>query len=289
MKVTIVVPSYNQGLYIRRTMDSLVTQALDTEMEVIVQDGGSNDGTLQILDEYRHYPFIRIFVEEDSGQSDALNRGFRRATGAVLGWLNSDDTLMPEAIKSVKEVFSSNPGTDLVYGEALFIDEHDHVVGVYPTGKLNLDSMRHRCVVSQPSTFFSHECFKKHGLLRSDLHYCMDYEYWTRLLVKGANVKQAGKILSCTRIHQETKTNTGGQAFIKEIVAMQNELLGDASPIWDVYLKTRSKPLVKLNSKALRFILASMYQMFRSPSFLVSAGKSLAERKVAEYRSRKLQ
>lgn len=288
LKVSIVVPSFNQAKYIRRTLNSLVSEAGEVDLEVIVQDAGSTDGTHDILDEFRQHSFIKMFIEPDSGQTDALNKGFRRASGQILGWLNSDDILLDGSMKSVVNVFQENPGIDLVYGDALFIDENDKILEAYPTGELSLEVLRHRCVISQPSTFFTSESYKRYGALRDDLHYCMDYEYWTRLLVNGACVARLRETVSCTRIHGETKTSNGGIAFINEIVEMQEVLLGKASPVWRVYQKTRSAPLKNLSNKSLRFAIAATQQFLMTPAFIFSACGSVIERRMAVYRSRKL-
>ena len=272
LKVSIVVPSFNQAKYIRRTLNSLVSEAGEVDLEVIVQDAGSTDGTHDILDEFRQHSFIKMFIEPDSGQTDALNKGFRRASGQILGWLNSDDILLDGSMKSVVNVFQENPG----------------ILEAYPTGELSLEVLRHRCVISQPSTFFTSESYKRYGALRDDLHYCMDYEYWTRLLVNGACVARLRETVSCTRIHGETKTSNGGIAFINEIVEMQEGLLGKASPVWRVYQKTRSAPLKNLSNKSLRFAIAATQQFLMTPAFIFSACGSVLERKMAVYRSRKL-
>lgn len=288
LKVSIVVPSFNQGKYIRRTMNSLVSEASEVDLEIIVQDAGSSDETQEILDDFRQHSFVKIFIEPDSGQSDALNKGFHRASGEVLGWLNSDDILLAGSLQAVVSVFQLNPDIDLVYGDALFIDEKNNILEAYPTGELNLEVMRHRCVISQPSTFFTKESYRRHGPLRDDLHYCMDYEYWTRLLVNGASVSRLRKTVSCTRIHDATKTSNGGIFFINEILGMQEVLLGKASPVWEVYQKTRSLPLKNLSSKPLRFAIAAVQHFFKRPLFIFGAGRSMLERRIAVYRSRKL-
>ena len=283
-----MVPSFNQAKFIRRTLNSLVAEASAADLEVIVQDAGSSDGTHEILDDFRQYPFIHIYIETDTGQSNALNKGFCRASGDIFGWLNSDDVIARGSIQAVEAVFQENPGADLVYGDALFIDEDDKVLDAYPTGELTLDVLRHRCVISQPSTFFSSESYENFGPLRDDLHYCMDYEYWTRLLVNGANVIRLRKTISCTRIHGETKTSNGGIAFIEEIIGMQRALLGEASPVWQVYQKTRTPPLSDLSNKSLRFVIAATKQVWEGPSFICTAWQSVLERRFSEYHCRKI-
>ncbi|MCR9260193.1 MAG: glycosyltransferase [Pseudomonadaceae bacterium] len=287
-KVSIVVPSFNQGKYVRRTLNSLVSEAKQVDLEVIVQDAGSSDETHEILADFRQHSFVKICIEPDSGQSDALNKGFRKASGNILGWLNSDDVLIDGSMRSVIEGFHKNPDTDLVYGDALFIDENDKIIEAYPTGDLTSEVLRDRCVISQPSTFFTKKAYERYGPFRDDLHFCMDYEYWTRLLVNGASVLRLRETVSCTRIHDETKTSNGGLAFIDEIVRMQECLLGEASPVWQVYKKTRSAPLNHLSLKPLRFGIAAFQQVLKNPSFIVDACRSIKERRLAVYRSRKL-
>jgi glycosyltransferase involved in cell wall biosynthesis len=124
MLVTIVTPSYNQGRYIETTIQSVVTQS-HAEIEYIVVDGFSVDSTIEILRKYEAHPRVsKIIVERDKGQADAINRGFRMARGEIVGWINSDDCLVPDIVKRTVEAFETEPNLGITYGDIAYVD-HD--------------------------------------------------------------------------------------------------------------------------------------------------------------------
>ena len=130
MKVTIVTPSYNQGKFIKRTIDSVLSQGVD-DLEYIVMDGGSNDETVDILKSYGDKLIWKS--EKDKGQTDAVNKGIRASHGDIIGWLNSDDIYYPGAVKKVLEVFETRPEVNVVYGNAYHIAEDDSIIEEYYT------------------------------------------------------------------------------------------------------------------------------------------------------------
>ena len=269
-------------------MNSLVSQSADGLLEIIVQDAHSTDETHEVLRDFEGDPRIKIFVEKDRGQSHAINLGISKSNGEILGWLNSDDVLLPDATEKVVEAYRSNPNAGLVIGEAAFIDEQDRVLHAYPTGEPNLDVMMHRCVISQPSCFFSRSSVEQYGLVREDLNYCMDYELWLRLLVNGIEPIRLSELLSCTRIHDQTKTSTGGLAFVEEILRMQREKFGETSPVWEMYERARSGKLAAVPFKSIRFGLAAIATFQRNPKFMSVALASFKERREAERRAREI-
>ena len=286
MKFSIAVPSYNQGEFLERTLNSVLDESSSVSLEVIVQDANSTDESLQILSRYQGHPCLSVNIEDDGGQSEAINRAFNRSSGNVFGWLNSDDVLFPGALRAVERTFHDNPSVDIVYGQAAFIDKNDEIVAPYPTGDFCLDVMRHRCSVSQPSVFMKSSVFWGVGGLDEKLEFCMDYALWTALLANGANAVQIDQVLSATRLHERTKTHNGGLPFIKEIIEMQERRLKKPSSVWHMYETSRSIALEKLRSKTLRFLLAALVTSFRQPRFLLEAPKSLFERMRAKHKSR---
>ena len=121
MKISVITPSYNQGHYIRQTINSVLNQRGDFEVEHLVVDGQSTDDTLAVLRSYGHA--IRWLSEPDDGQADALNKGIALATGDVIGWLNSDDLYHPGCLDAVARVFAAEPRTQWLYGKVRIIDE----------------------------------------------------------------------------------------------------------------------------------------------------------------------
>jgi glycosyltransferase involved in cell wall biosynthesis len=280
MKLSIVVPSKNQGCYLESALESLVSQSDGDNLEVIVRDCLSDDETPAVLNRFAHQPCVTITSEQDQGQSDALMKGFAAATGDVFGWLNADDVLLPGAVDHVLATFASRP-MDVLFGEALFIDEDGNVVRRYPTAGPRLERLRDRCVLSQPSVLFSRDAYEAVGGINPERHYCMDYELWTRFAKRGVGFVRTDRVLSATRLHAETKTANGGLAFIEEICDMQMEILGKCSPVWQVYRESRLPSLRNVKGKALRFAIAGWRVLSRQPSALHKLMIALGERSCA--------
>jgi glycosyltransferase involved in cell wall biosynthesis len=184
MKLTVVTPSYNQAAFIERTIESVLAQRGDFELEYLVVDGGSGDGTLDIL---RRYEGRLAYVSEpDGGQCDALNKGFRIATGDVLSWLNSDDVYAPGALEAVARTFRQT-GTRWCFGECTIIDETDRpirgAISRYKSWVSRRYSRRRllaRNFIPQPAVFFHRDLLHEAGTLDESLRYAMDYDLWLR-------------------------------------------------------------------------------------------------------------
>jgi glycosyltransferase involved in cell wall biosynthesis len=224
--VSIVTPSYNQGRYLRRTIDSVLSQDYP-RVEYFVFDGGSTD---ESLDELRSYG-NRFYWQSarDRGQTDAINQGLGRSTGDILAYLNSDDVLLPGAITAVVEYFRSHPEWDLVYGSAYHIDEHDHVLGEYPTAPYDFARLLQSCCICQPAAFWRRRMAERVGPLDDSLHYAMDYEYWMRIDRVGGILAYVPDFLACSRLHAETKTLSARMQVYHEILDVSRRHAGDAS------------------------------------------------------------
>ena len=145
LSISIITPSLNQGKFIERTIQSVLQQNVNIPVEYIVVDGGSTDGTLDILQKYSEK--IKWISEPDRGQSDALNKGISMASGEIIGYLNSDDIYLPGTLQKVEDQFAMHPETNWVYGMAKMIDDNDedirNRVGVKCQGKLRLLGLSH--------------------------------------------------------------------------------------------------------------------------------------------------
>ncbi|MEI7995246.1 MAG: glycosyltransferase family 2 protein, partial [Methylococcaceae bacterium] len=176
MKVSIITPSYNQGQFIERTLQSLANQAVSGfEIEHVVFDGGSTDNTVEILKNF--CPAVSWVSKKDKGQAAAVNQGICATDGEIIGWLNSDDVYYPGAIARVVAYFKSNPEVDVVYGMADHIDLEDFAFEPYPTEPWNYERLQETCFISQPALFFRRRVVEQHGILDETLNFCMDYEY----------------------------------------------------------------------------------------------------------------
>lgn len=201
--ISIITPSYNQGQFIERTIQSVLSQNVPG-LEYVVVDGGSTDETLDIL--RRHEQQLRWTSEKDRGHSHAINKGICRTTGPIVGWLNSDDIYYPNALRTVLDYFEAQPEVEVVYGDANHIDEHDAFIEHYPTQDWDFRRLADICFISQPATFVRRSVFERHGLLDEALRYSMDYDLWLRLGVKGVRFAHLPRVLAATRLHADAFT-----------------------------------------------------------------------------------
>lgn len=221
--VSIVTPSYNQGRFIRRTIDSVLSQSyLNIEYQVV--DGGSTDETVEILRSYGER--LRWVSEPDQGQADAINKGLAQTSGEIRAYLNSDDTLAPGAIERVVHFFQEHPECDLVYGDADYIDADDKVTGRYKTAEYSLDKLAADCIICQPAAFWRRRMAERVGPFDAALHYVMDYDYWLRIAQAGGNIQFLPIKLAHSRLYAETKTLSGRAKIFKETFEVCRRHLG---------------------------------------------------------------
>jgi glycosyltransferase involved in cell wall biosynthesis len=208
-KISIVTPSYNQAHYIERTIKSVLDQRYPN-LEYIVMDGGSKDGTVKILKKYGDQ--IKWKSEKDSGQSEAINKGLRKATGEIVAFLNSDDTYVPGTLEKVAQYFQDNPEMKWVYGKCRIIDKNEKEIRRPITWYKNsllknysYNKLLSENFISQPATFWKREIHKEFGYFDENDHWCMDYEFWLRIGQKyPAGVINA--YLANFRYHTDSKS-----------------------------------------------------------------------------------
>jgi glycosyltransferase involved in cell wall biosynthesis len=229
MKFSVIIPSYNQGQFIQRTIDSVRSQD-GVDFEIAVFDGGSTDDTVAVLKSYGDA--LQFVSEADDGQTDAVNKGILATDGDVIAWINSDDIYYPGAFKSVARIFDERPEVDVIYGRGIHIDLKDEFIEDYPTAPWNMARMRNQCLFCQPATFFRRSVVEKFGLLDKSLSYCMDYEYWLRIAKGGANIYFLDRILAGSRLYAENKTLSARRKVHAEINDMQRNLFGDVPQRW---------------------------------------------------------
>jgi len=229
MKVSIVTPSYNQGQFIERTLQSVASQT-GAEIEHVVFDGGSMDNTVDVLKAF--VPPVRWVSQNDNGQTDAVNKGIRATDGEIIGWLNSDDIYYPGAIANVVAFFERNPEVDVVYGLADHIGLDDVAFEDYPTEPWNLERLKETCFICQPALFFRRRVVEQHGLLDESLHYCMDYAYWLRLGKAGVRFSLLPEKLAGSRLYADNKTLGSRVKVHAEINDMFSKLFGRVPDRW---------------------------------------------------------
>lgn len=214
--VSIVTPSFNQGPFIRETIQSVLTQNYPN-LEYWVIDGGSTDETIAILKEYETDSRFHWVSEKDRGQGDAINKGWLRCKGPILAWLNSDDTYRPGAILAQVQALQAQPEVGVVYGDTVYIDEQSQVVGRYHTRPFDKKRLLHVPLIGQPSAFFRRNCLEKSGFLDLRFQYALDYDLFLRLLPVTQFLYQPIEVATY-RIHQQTKTTLGFRPMTDETV-----------------------------------------------------------------------
>jgi glycosyltransferase involved in cell wall biosynthesis len=185
MKISLITPSFNQGRFIERTIKSVLDQSGDFELEYLVLDGGSTDNTLDILRRYEGR--LSWNSEPDKGQIDAVNKGFRRVTGDIVGWLNSDDVLCPAALARVAQAFARDPRLQWLHGRCEIIDERDRVIRSTISAYKDWCSRRYTYsrllkdnFISQMTVFWRRSLLDRVGVLDSGLPLAFDYDLWLR-------------------------------------------------------------------------------------------------------------
>jgi glycosyltransferase involved in cell wall biosynthesis len=205
LRISLVTSSYNQARFIARTIESVLAQDYP-DVEHIVVDGMSTDGTADVLAGFPHLTVIR---EPDRGQADAINKGFRAATGQIFGFLNSDDTLEPGALRSVADAIDPEAGRHIVMGRCRFIDDQDRFLGVehpsaFESHRRVLEIWKGHCV-PQPSTFWTREVWDACGPLHVDEPLMLDYDLFCRFSQRYV-FHRIDRVLANYRMHTQSKT-----------------------------------------------------------------------------------
>jgi glycosyltransferase involved in cell wall biosynthesis len=204
--VTVVTPSFEQAPFLERTLRSVLEQDYP-RLEYIVVDGGSRDGSLEILERYSDR-LTHWVSEPDLGQTDAINKGFGMARGEILAWLNSDDTYQPGAVSEAVAWLRAHPQVGMVYGQAYYIDEADRVVGRYPAGPTDHRGLRRGVTtIPQQASFFRTDLWRKVGPLDPTFYYAMDYDLWVRISALAPIAFQR-RVWANFRLHGASKSLT---------------------------------------------------------------------------------
>jgi glycosyltransferase involved in cell wall biosynthesis len=246
-KISVVTPSYNQAAFIEETINSVLNQGY-ANLEYIIIDGGSTDGSVEIIKKYQRN--LAYWVSEpDRGQSHAINKGLERATGDILAYLNSDDLYVPGALHTVADAYKKHPRAGLYYGHCRIIDK-DGVVTGRKTGAISSyaeildlwDVWWGGRNFVQPEVFWTRAVLDRIGLFRENLYYVMDYEYWTRIFRAGYTGAFIDAELACFRLHEAQKS-TRPEATAQELLDVVRPL------IWDRDARLNYRKRLELMSK----------------------------------------
>lgn len=216
--VSIITPSFNQAHYIEATIQSVLMQDYP-RIEYIIVDGGSIDGTVDIIRKYEN-KLAWWVSEKDKGQTDAINKGFARATGDILAWLNSDDTYShPSAVSGAVDFLTANPEVAMVYADCNFIDEQGNVIGKFASRQTDYKKLRRGYVhIPQQTMFFRSKYWKELGPLDPSFYFAMDYDLWVRIAKRAPIQYLPGKTWANFRIHTSSKTNVNDERGWKEML-----------------------------------------------------------------------
>lgn len=214
-KISIVTPSFNQGNFIEQTINSVLSQDYPN-LEYIIIDGGSTDNSIDIIEKYKNH--LSYWVsEKDEGQTHAINKGFNKATGEILNWLNSDDILIEKALHIIAAEASKNPSADFFYGDFKVIDSSGKEVFTRKSPPYNFFSLLYGGQLScQPAVFFRKHVLDKNGYLDESLKFCMDIEFWIRAAKNKNYFCQIEQPLAMARMHPDAKSSIMRQTFYSE-------------------------------------------------------------------------
>jgi len=264
--VSIVTPSYNMARFLEETIQSVLSQDYP-RIEYIVVDGGSTDGTLEILRRYEGR--LRFLSEPDRGQTDAINKGFHLSSGSVFAFLCADDTYLPGAVSTAVRHLLANPHQGGVYGEGYLTDESGTNLGRYPTREFDPELLRTECFICQPAAFLRRSTFIEAGLMNVALRNGLDYDLWIRLVQRHSLLK-VDEYLATSRMHRGAKTLRERAGVFRASIDLLKAHYGYA-PFSHVYgycsalVDRRDGFFEPVPPSLFKYGLALLYGSFRNP------------------------
>ncbi len=227
-KITVVTPSFNQGEFLEETILSVTGQNYPN-LEYIVCDGGSTDNSIDVIKKYEE----RISwwcSEKDKGQTDAINKGFRRATGDIVGWINSDDVMLPNSLFVIADFYKKHPECEFANGVVVDI-ARDGTILKFTHLIMSKFFMEHGCyTIGQPGMFWKRALFEKLAYLDETFHAKMDIEWLIRNYEADTKVMLLNKPIAAIRIYGETKTAMGGDIWRNDALKIKERYGGKYSP-----------------------------------------------------------
>ena len=249
--VSIVTPSFNQALFLEETILSVLGQDYPN-LEYLIVDGGSTDGSLEIIRRYADR--LAWWVSEpDRGQTEAINKGFAHARGEIFAWLNSDDTYLPQAVSEAVQYLQNRPDVGLVYGDANFIDEQGRVLGKFPARQTDYRRLRRGYVhIPQQAAFFRAELWRKVGPLDASFYFAMDYDLWVRI-ARHAKIVYLPRLWANFRLHGSAKTIAADERCWPEMLRVHYRDGGSSFAIivWKSWLRRLAAPYLRWKRRRL--------------------------------------
>jgi glycosyltransferase involved in cell wall biosynthesis len=212
--VSVVTPSFNQAAYLEQTIRSVLQQDYPA-LEYLLVDGGSTDGSLDIIRKYAHR-FAWWVSEKDSGQAEAINKGFSHARGEILAWLNSDDYYLPGAVSAAVATFAAHPQAVLVYGNMLAVNARGEIINHLRYRQLRLEDLLAFEIIGQPAVFIRRSAFEKAGGLDATFHFLLDHLLWIKIAQQG-EIVHVEQTWAAARYHQMAKNIARPLEFVQEV------------------------------------------------------------------------
>ena len=223
LSFAIVTPSYNQGSYLNATINSVLSQKYP-RLHYHVQDGGSNDQSPQIIQEFASQ--LTWQCAPDAGQAQAINRGFAATSGEIMAYLNSDDMLLPGTIAYVAQAFAASPELDFVYGHRIFVDRDGSEIGRAVLPPHDAKSLYWADYVPQETMFWRRRVWESIGPFDETFHYALDWDFILRAQAAGFTFKRLPRFLACFRVHDRQKTSSTYEIGREEMQRLRLRHLG---------------------------------------------------------------
>ncbi len=249
--VSIVTPSFNQGKYLERTINSVLNQDYPN-IEYIVIDGKSSDNSLEIIQKYSSR-FAYWQSEKDRGQTDAINKGFSKASGQILAWINSDDTLEPQAVSQAVDYLLRHPDVGMVYGDCNFVDANDNIIGKFNAQQTDYYKLKTGYVhIPQQAAFWRADLWKQVEPLDSSIYFAMDYDLWLRL-AKISKIVYLPKLWANFRLHGDAKTIAEDDRCWPDMLKIHYRDGGKwwQPIVWKYWIRKLAAPYIRFKRKKL--------------------------------------
>lgn len=226
--ISVVTPSFNQGAYLKQAIVSVLQQN-KASFDYFIVDGKSSDSSLDVIRQYSNV--VNWISEKDSGPAEAINKGFSLSSGNILYWLNADDIIFEGVFEKVIHFFDEYHDIDVIYGDAVYLDEFGNKIGMYPTEAWNWSRMKQTCIISQPAAFFRRKIFDQLGPLNITTR-IMDYDFWLRLGVNEVKFLHVPELFAGMRRHNQAFSINQRLELHRQANEVTRTLLGYTPGTW---------------------------------------------------------
>lgn len=265
--ISVIIPSLNQAHFLDETLVCLAQQQYPA-VEIIVVDGGSSDGSQEIIQ--RHATIVTRWISEpDGGQGDAINKGMHLASGSIVSWLNSDDLLFEGALLAIGRAFAENPKADVIYGKGIKIDEAGNWVKDVPAHTPRPGFLRHCCKLLQNSVFFKRTLFERVGGLDERLHFAIDWDLFLKFEAAGAVFLALDQPIGKWRRYAATKTCAGGWRRLEELAQVGRTHHGWHDRNYLIYRLKQNLSRLTRNRRLRQYVDTALVRAFGYQGFMI--------------------